>query len=498
MAQLRPDLPAELDRIIGRALEKDRDLRYQHASEMRAELQRLTRKTQSSASVATQEATNKSLQHRNRLLIAALCIAAVGLIAIGALYSRFRPRTPVVTAIHQLTRTGRPKFLSYGIHQVATDGTRLYFNDPNPAADGVSSIAQISTKGGEVSYLQIPLVRYPELLGSTPDGSDLLVIDLYADQLAGSIWLASLPNGPQRRIGNIAAALAALVPGSRRLVYSQPPNLKQLHSLDTSGADPRVLLDAPHEIGVFSLSPDGERIRFEMADELWEALLDGTGLHRFLPQYKGSMCCGAWSPDGSLYSFARTEEGVNNLWAVSETGWLRWPRVSPPVQLTYGPVSFSTPTFSKDGKQIFALGLIQRGELEVYDNASHQFQPYMNGLSAAYLGFSPDGQWVAYVAYPQKTLWRSRIDGTDRLQLTFPPMGPIVNPKWSPDGRSIAFIEWGGVDKKIYVTSANGGDPQLLLSGSFNPADPPGRPMASPSPIVACQLWMDRAPRSGF
>src|SRR5262249_304566 len=50
--RLNPDLPAELERIINRALEKDRNLRYQHASEMRAELQRLKRDTESSRSVA--------------------------------------------------------------------------------------------------------------------------------------------------------------------------------------------------------------------------------------------------------------------------------------------------------------------------------------------------------------------------------------------------------------------------------------------------------------
>ena len=86
--RLNPDLPVELERIINRALEKDRDLRYQHASEMRAELQRLKRQTESTKIVATQASPDHTLKHRKLWVVLATCIVAIGLAAGGAWYLR--------------------------------------------------------------------------------------------------------------------------------------------------------------------------------------------------------------------------------------------------------------------------------------------------------------------------------------------------------------------------------------------------------------------------
>ena len=143
-----------------------------------------------------------------------------------------------------------------------------------------------------------------------------------------------------------------------------------------------------------------------------------------------------------------------------------------PVQLTFGPLNYYAPAPSQDGKKLFAVGELQRGELARYDMKTQQWGSYLSGISAEHLDFSRDGAWVVYVDYPEGSLWRIKVDGRERLQLTYPPMQSVL-PCWSPDGKQIVFTaKVPGKPWKTYLISAEGGSPQQLTPEERTEIDP--------------------------
>jgi hypothetical protein len=123
-----------------------------------------------------------------------------------------------------------------------------------------------------------------------------------------------------------------------------------------------------------------------------------------------------------VFVFQDRHDVRSNLWVLPQKKslWQR-NREEKPTQLTAGPLDFTFPLPGKDGKHIFAIATSLRGEVVRYDPHNDEFVTYLPGISAEGLAFSPDGQWVTYTSYPEGTLWRSRVDGSERLQLTFLP-----------------------------------------------------------------------------
>jgi eukaryotic-like serine/threonine-protein kinase len=133
------------------------------------------------------------------------------------------------------------------------------------------------------------------------------------------------------------------------------------------------------------------------------------------------------------------------------------------MRLTTGPLQFFNALPSSDGRTLFAVAGQSRGELVRSESHSQQFVPFLSGTSAGELDFSRDAKWVTYVSYPEHVLWRCRIDGSDRLQLTYPPLS-VSLPRWSPDGSQIVYsAALPGKVLKMFTISAQGGNSEELL-----------------------------------
>jgi Tol biopolymer transport system component len=270
------------------------------------------------------------------------------------------------------------------------------------------------------------------------------------------------------------------------------------------GTDARKLITLLGPARSIRFSPDGTRLRFTVYEQranstsIWEVRVDGADLHPVLPGWRSppSECCGVWSADGRYYLFVSHVSGSSsNIWALREPTRVFHRLPSAPFQLTTGPMSLGFPVPSPDGRRLFAEGRLSRGELVRYDSKSRQFAPFLSGISAGELDFSRDGKLVAYVSYPERTLWRSRVDGSEGLQLTCAPVAAFL-PRWSPDSTQIAYVDaQKGRSWKIFLISENGGTPEEVLSEKEYQIDPTwspdgkqitigGAPLASSGKIV--------------
>ncbi len=476
--RLNPVLPAGLENIITKCLEKDRELRYQHAADIATDLKRLRRDTTSGKVTAQAQASGtvaprvKSENLAHWLKWGALAGVAIGAVLLW-LWMRSPLPPPKIVGSKQITSDGVQK---YGL---VTDGNRIYFTENSPTGYG---IAQVSSGGGETAAIELPFAN-PAVTDVSPERSELLVEQNTTDpSFDGFYWSVPVPGGSPHRLGDVLGHDAVWAPNGK-LLFAKG---NDLYVAEHDGANPRKLATAPDLPGGFRFSPDGTRIRFTVLGQvnntaaIWEARADGGDMHPLFPGWNNSPseCCGNWTADGKYYVFQSFKGGSNNIWVVSERSvW--WEKVAhEPVQLTTGPLQFSSPLPSKDGKKLFVVGAQGRAELVRYDAKSGEFVPYLGGISAGETDFSRDGQWVTYVTYPDFTLWRSKIDGSARLQLTNSSnSSPAALPHWSPDGQKIAFSGATiGKPWKLFLISKDGGSPQALTTDEVQEADPAWSP----------------------
>ena len=375
---------------------------------------------------------------------------------------------PRVQEVQQLTHSGQVD--PWG--KLVTDGSRIYFVVRDVTG---WNLMQTSVEGGSIQRTPTPFDN-TRIFDLSPDHSQFLIGQLTHRGEETALWLWPVQGGAPRRLGDVTAQEAVWSPTGNQIAFVQGESIQ---TTDPEGGHIREVArfhPAPHAL---VWSPDGKRLRFtqtdliEGTDSMWEMGADRSSLRQVLPEgqrgpHEGS---GTWLAGGRYFAFSsgvdlRASLAVDthaSLWVMEENRGLFRSRSGDPVQLTRGPIAFDHPTAIGDGSRIFAIGSHNEYQLLRMDPRTLAKTAMLAESGATDMDFSLDGQWVVYAARENGTLWKSRIDGSNRVQLTAGATGAFA-PHWSPDQKEILFTGFL-LDRqpRLYVVSAQGGAPKSVL-----------------------------------
>jgi Tol biopolymer transport system component len=216
-------------------------------------------------------------------------------------------------------------------------------------------------------------------------------------------------------------------------------------------------------------SPDGKTVAFVRMDrgrDLFLVPVAGGEPRRLT--FDSAMFYGLnWTPDGAYIIFCSDRQGGSpRLWKVSASG-------GQPEPLSVGQDVNYDYSLSRDGRRLAYTKYEYNANIwryEVPQTAGRSAPPAKWIASAGYNAspkFSPDGRRVAFVSSRSGSLeiWICDSDGSNPRQLTFLDLIGAGNPQWSPDGREIVFLAPPAGYCEIYVVSAEGGQPRRLSTG---------------------------------
>jgi DNA-binding winged helix-turn-helix (wHTH) protein/Tol biopolymer transport system component len=379
------------------------------------------------------------------------------------------PRTdPRVVRVRQLTHSGQVD--PWG--KLVTDGSRIYFVVRDVTG---WNLMQTSVEGGSVQRTPTPFDN-TRIFDLSPDHSQFLIGQLTHRGEETALWLWPVQGGAPRRLGDVTAQEAVWCSKGDLIAYVQGESIQLT---DPEGSHVRELArfhPAPHSL---VWSPDGKRLRFtqtnllESTDSMWEMDLERGIPRRVLPEgqhgpHEGS---GTWLAGGKYFAFSsgvdlRASLAVDtqaSLWLLEENRGLFRRHAGNPIQLTAGPIAFDHPIAIPDGNRIFAIGSHNEYQLLRIDPKTSVKTAMLAESGATDMDFSLDGQWVVYAARENGTLWKSRIDGSGRVQLTAGATGAFA-PHWSPDQKEILFTGFLlDSQPRLYVVSSQGGSPHSIL-----------------------------------
>ncbi len=422
---------------------------------------------------ATKNTVRKRPAWRRRELALSALVSAF-LLCLVAIWLRTGPAVLPPLRVEQLTHdspvsAGPPSMEN--LLTLATDGERIF---ASVRGSGNPQLAAIDINTGGVQLLTLPTQLISARVADiSRDGSHLLLRSQLSPQSEQPLWIVPTAGGGALRVGNVLAQDATWMPDGASILFASGNELNQIR-LDGGTITPIAKLTGR----AFWLrwSPDGALLRFTVMDplthtgSLWELKRGSQTPRPLLKNHISQVldCCGNWTADGKTYVFQSTVNSSSNLWELKSSGM-----GSSLTQLTNGPLSFYAPLAARSGQRIYFYGSDQPSGLQRYDGDQLGFRPERSFLADANrVAYSQDRQWVAWGDLAGR-LWRARsADGSDKIQLT-PNDLEVFSAQWSPDGSKLAIMaRRAGETWQIYIVSADGGRPELLMKDDRNVADP--------------------------
>jgi Tol biopolymer transport system component len=490
--RLNPDVPPKLEEIINKALEKDRELRYQTASDMRADLQRLKRDTDSgrvgAGLVPAPEGRPRGAPLRKRW--AAIALAGAVVIA-GAVLAYWLTRPPAPPPeLKEQRLTGNPSDNPVNQGVISPDGKYLAYGDQ-------VGLHLKLMQTGEVLNIPQPEGRSPDFYmwwptAWFPDGTRFIA-GAYEAGKPTSGWVVSVMGGPPRKLRDDASPWA-VSPDGKLIAFGNSLAAgvyDELQVMGAQGEDPRRLVVAASEndrVYQAAWSPDGQRIaygRSHRAPDKWVWTIESRDLKGGQPTVMLSgprlVPLFSWLPSGRfVYVMAEPESlgNASNLWEVRADTKTGKP-VSEPRRITnWMETNVTDIRGSSDGKQLAVTKATTQehvyvGELEAGGRRLNNPRPLMLEESRDFPShWMPDGKAVLFASNRNGTwgIYKQELDQTTAQPVVTGPdykEWPVV----SPDGSWILYLS--RVNPEFTATTAvrimrvptSGGPAQQVLEG---------------------------------
>jgi serine/threonine protein kinase len=464
-------LPPKMEEVIGKALEKDRDLRYQHASELRADLKRLKRDTESGRASASDTLSPAKVStipiERRTALRKKLTFGMGGIVLVCALLSTVyywqRAHHPIhaapLLAHKQITFVGH----AYS-PAISPDGRSVAYVTKQPGNEQKLMVQDLAG-GPSLELLHRQSMSAPSW---SPDGSEIM-ISVPGINLDGSeLVVVSRLGGVPRRVG--FGLFPCWLPGGTQVVESYENSDAGIWLRDQLNGK-RSRIPAPGYQGLFSIACSAKTGRLLLTTvnldkfQIWSMKVDGTEQRKLVEGENGvTFSSPRWSPAEDAIYYLREEGGSSALVRLPVSGKSAMPSV-----LVSGLETGDSFTLSGDGSQLAYTRSQSYSNLWMVEQPTPGSTPSTRPLTSATLSYndpaiSPDGHSVAFTmgSNTQSNVYKMAIDGGQPVQLTSADTAETWSPAWSPDGKRIAYTSDQGGTAKVWVVSAEGGNGRPL------------------------------------